>query len=233
MQKKKMLIFGAALISAMAVLGGIVRSAVAAKGEFDAEGSELPYDAEVEYLESTGLEFIETDIPDYPKQNRAEIVFSMFGTGVRNTNLIGSYGQAFNYVSFRYANRTYYYGNRGATTPLLPCTSGDVHVGTYEYADGAVLFSLDGESATYETTLISQGYMFSLLGMRGSSAANLTGRIYGFKVVERDGGAIVADLHPVRFTDKNGVDEGAMYDRVSGKLYRNSGDGSFIIGPDL
>ena len=40
------------------------------------------------------------------------------------------------------------------------------------------------------------------------------------------------DLIPVRFTNELGQSEGAMYDRVSGQLFRNAGTGDFIIGPD-
>jgi hypothetical protein len=57
----------------------------------------------------------------------------------------------------------------------------------------------------------------------------LSGSIYYFTI--RRGGKIVMDLHPVRFTNEFGQTEGAMYDRVSGQLFRNQGTGSFIIGP--
>lgn len=40
------------------------------------------------------------------------------------------------------------------------------------------------------------------------------------------------ELIPVRFTNEQGVSEGAMYDKVSGKLFRNAGTGAFVIGPD-
>lgn len=40
------------------------------------------------------------------------------------------------------------------------------------------------------------------------------------------------DMIPVRFTNENGISEGAMYDRVSGQLFRNAGTGAFVIGPD-
>lgn len=40
------------------------------------------------------------------------------------------------------------------------------------------------------------------------------------------------DAIPVRFTNENGVSEGAMYDRVSGQLFSNAGTGEFIVGPD-
>ena len=42
----------------------------------------------------------------------------------------------------------------------------------------------------------------------------------------------VRDFIPVRFTNENGVSEGAMYDKVSDQLYRNAGTGAFVIGPD-
>ena len=45
-------------------------------------------------------------------------------------------------------------------------------------------------------------------------------------------GSVLLDAIPVRFTNENGVSEGAMYDRVSGSLFRNAGTSSFIIGPD-
>ena len=43
---------------------------------------------------------------------------------------------------------------------------------------------------------------------------------------------ILGSFIPVRFTNEDGVSEGAMYDKVSGKLYRNAGTGAFIIGPN-
>ena len=46
------------------------------------------------------------------------------------------------------------------------------------------------------------------------------------------GEMIARDFIAVRFTNESGVSEGAMYDRVSGELFRNAGTGAFIIGPD-
>ena len=43
---------------------------------------------------------------------------------------------------------------------------------------------------------------------------------------------IARDFIPVRFTNELGETEGAMFDRVSGQLFRNDGTGAFIIGPD-
>ena len=56
------------------------------------------------------------------------------------------------------------------------------------------------------------------------------GRIASYSVVGGDGN--IRDLISVRFTNEQGVSEGAMYDRVSGALFRNAGTGAFTIGPD-
>lgn len=45
-------------------------------------------------------------------------------------------------------------------------------------------------------------------------------------------GDVLLDMIAVRITNSLGISEGAMYDRVSGKLYRNEGTGAFVIGPD-
>ena len=37
---------------------------------------------------------------------------------------------------------------------------------------------------------------------------------------------------PVRFVNELGEWEGGMYDKVSGEIYKNSGAGEFLIGPD-
>lgn len=50
--------------------------------------------------------------------------------------------------------------------------------------------------------------------------------------IERSGEKVL-DMIPVRFTNELGQSEGAMYDRVSRKLFRNQGTGSFATGPDV
>lgn len=56
--------------------------------------------------------------------------------------------------------------------------------------------------------------------------ASFLGRLYFFKLDKAE--APVLDMIPVRKGD-----EGFMYDRVSGRLFGNSGSGRFILGPDI
>lgn len=45
-------------------------------------------------------------------------------------------------------------------------------------------------------------------------------------------GTMLFDIIPVRFTNELGEPEGAMYDKVSGQLFRNAGTDKFLVGAD-
>lgn len=66
---------------------------------------------------------------------------------------------------------------------------------------------------------------------RGGRSYHSKGCSCGFLFM-KVGEMIARDFIAVRFTNESGVSEGAMYDRVSGQLFRNAGTGAFIIGPD-
>ena len=66
---------------------------------------------------------------------------------------------------------------------------------------------------------------------RGGTSFHSKGCSCGFLFM-KVGEMIARDFIAVRFTNESGVSEGAMYDRVSGELFRNAGTGAFIIGPD-
>lgn len=57
-------------------------------------------------------------------------------------------------------------------------------------------------------------------------------KVASFSIIDIATNKILIDFIPVRFTNELGQSEGAMYDRVSGEFFRNSGTGSFVIGPD-
>ena len=98
----------------------------------------------------------------------------------------------------------------------------------YSFIWGQTIYVNDIEVGSRDTTMppANEVYMFS----RGWNNDVYQGRIYCLKIEQ--GGVLVRDFIPVRFTNENGQAEGAMFDRVSGELYRNQGTGAFIIGPD-
>ena len=185
----------------------------------------LPYDAEVEYLESTGTQWINMDVllgssdvvslVGIPKNANS---FFGFGGDVKSRfNLTGSTGLC-----------RFYFGPGGAGQKDVPITLNERH----SYVCGRT-FSIDGEVKEIfivaDFTGVDTSYMFA----RKASGANdfLVGAIYWLKI-ERNG-VLVRDFIPVRFTNELGQSEGAMYDRVSRKLFRNQGTGSFVTGPDV
>ena len=205
-----------------------IRGASAASSE-EFPANDLPYDAEVEYIEqngsdSTGYPNLDTGFPmadirhlylvcDW--SNHSTVSREFIGGGVSGSYLIevgvdGYYGLGINnYSPFHVSgiDELDWFYTPGARPQLfvngfLGCTDTLVRVPT-------------GTLQTY---------------LRKINAPHI--KLYRLTIYT-DGGEIGQDLIPVRFTNEDGLDEGAMYDRVSKTLFRNSGTGPFVIGPDL
>ena len=191
-------------------------------------GKRLPYDSEVEFLESTGTQWIATTTIDDPANNIAQVTFSIPTSTSASMFLFGSSGVRFNFCAARWGSNRYNFGPTGATTPALPISLGEVHTGTYTLDNGQLTYTLDGDSATYASSLVYNNLPFGLFTIYNSSVNKFIGRIYNFKVIRKSDGAVLADFIPVR---KGTV--GYLYDRVSGKLFGNAGTGDFVVGPDV
>lgn len=119
--------------------------------------------------------------------------------------------------------------------------------GTSYVVGGAAQFNQIYFYQKYEIVLYGQTQKFTINGIEGSLKSKSTfiipntnsitifgdikeritfGRCNYFKVVKN--GIMVLYFIPVRIGE-----EGYMYDRVSGKLFGNAGNGKFILGPDV
>lgn len=192
----------------------------------------LPYDAEVDYLESTGTQWIDTGV--YGAYNRGtEIDFAL--TSIQSEKgIFGCLGLPRQCIILA-GDRLRYDLGSGSTSRYTQTTARRVvsynpssHVvtdsvyGVVRWDDPISEFSETPDTMTIfadkrDGTIIST-----------SRIANM--RLYGFRVW--DSSVNLLDFIPVRFTNEQGVSEGAMYDRVSGALFRNVGTGAFTIGPD-
>ena len=184
------------------------------------------YDAEVEWLGSTNVSsYIETGV--YHSTSNA-VRFKL-----RLPALAATWGSAY----------TAYVNEQTATTRLIRYSNESGRILVYHgHVAGGGGTSYYGVSNNH-TTLIEgvttrnsatiNGVTFAMpnpsvstltKGMRllGSSGA----RIYRFAIDNQ------IDLQPVRFTNKSGASEGAFYDRISGRLFRNQGLVPFDVGPD-
>ena len=88
-----------------------------------------------------------------------------------------------------------------------------------------------GQSQSASSVLSFNGgeNTFKICHTVNQTGTNYT-RVYSVTLALKDD--IVWDGVPVRFLNEQGIWEGAMYDTVSGQLFRNQGTGAFVIGPD-
>ena len=209
----------------------------------DTKGS-LPYDAEVEYIgtvnqPSSIRSYIDTGVV----LQEADGYLHQFKVRWRATNQ-GAWGWfAYNLTggtwlgSSASSDSGIYFGSYTSRYRLNPVPA---DYADYEL-DSSTGLSVDGtliHSAVVAPTTAAPNprgrtlpfFLFYDIRFDGqySRVANCN---YASVKIEVDG-ILVRDLVPVRITNEQGRREGAMYDRVNGKIYRNVGNGAFEIGPD-
>lgn len=196
-----------------------------------------PYDAEVEYIDSIVPAFIDTGIKPSPSCI-VEIDGLWLSAGANSLGTImGCYNDryAFRYRSNSAELSVYSRGTAPGSGSWIAfnTTIKNRHVYTY----GANGVSLDGNVLADETTsttvFVNDGNTLKIAGYNATNSQRGGNcRYWGVKIWKD--GAIVRDFQPVRYTNENGEIEGAMYDRVSGTLFKNTnvGKGTFSVGPD-
>lgn len=210
---------------AWSLLASPIRDDLAARGT--SSTPDRPYAAIIEYLESTGTQYIDTGITASTEVRPLEIGFQgivgypylttttayFFGGGDSSSSGFGfrlrdygsdSFTAGFGWTgSFQYWNRSH----------RQPCETIAI-IGKILRINGTGGNGLSF-SATYSST-------FALFGRNvGGVVEPIPVRIYYAKIGD-------LDLLPVRIGN-----EGFMLDTVSGELFANQGTGSFILGPDL
>ena len=215
---------------------------IAARNGFMAGGKRVPYDAEVEYLESTGTQWIDTGVPLYSDMQITASLggltfFSdsvLFGSNVSTSASAGQFSASM----FLYglpASQIFCSNYNYTTSSISGFVFGDgdheiKKVGNKTYLDGVLKQSPAAVPRYY-----AGGNCFIFWGDGyhvGAFANKAKAKIKAFLVCDSLGQPLFDGI-PVRFTNEQSQTEGAMYDRVSGQLFRNRGTGAFIIGPDV
>lgn len=182
---------------------------------------EKPYDAEIEYLESDGNQYIDASFVPI-EWMPFEIIYQNNGRTAPGYGLV--FGQRYSsgsnaYGLANYINCSIFIGNK-TTSNLIKTDLYEKHHIRYGY--GSV--QIDDDAAVSVTVAATYPYfsvyMFCWAEHR-NPVQKQAGRIYYAKFDN------VREFIPVR---KDGV--GYFYDKVSGKLFGNKGTGAFILGPD-
>lgn len=197
-----------------------------------AGGGALPYDAEVEYLETDGINPTGFELPI--KVNRATDAFEITyqqttnvnqarllitGTLDTSTGLVDGDGV----VNF-YINGSGKYGLY-TTTWANPI---NVTVGTYkdivkiDYKNNKFCLNGYAANATDDNNLSSSN-LYLMFGFRGYPL--FKGKFYGFRFWRND--VLQMDCIPVRIGSV-----GYLYDKIGNTLYSNPCSGSFSLGAD-
>lgn len=192
-------------------------------------GKNLPYDAEIEYMQGDGVSYIDTGIicsndskvELKAKNNNNTIANGMFGSRI----YVDKMSRCFYLYSLNTSQVQFGFNNTGENANTE--TSAE-HTYIIEkngcYRDGVKV--LDVSNAPFVCP--SSALLFSC--HTGSNGLNvdsrmMTGRINYCKIWNSN--VLVRDLIPVRVGTT-----GYMYDKVSGQLFSNQGTGAFILGPD-
>ena len=191
-------------------------------------GKRLPYDAEVEYLESTGTQYIDTGVkPSNDLRTKFRAAYTH--TPIENNSTIfGSRSTAssndrywLNYDSkFEVGYGSYY--NTGVT--VSPGEMFDVDFNYIENGDHK--FKINDSVFTYSGTPNTTIGIILFGRIVGAQVTRCSSRFYSAQFFRN--GVLVRDFIPVR---KGTV--GYLYDRVSGKLFGNAGTGAFSYGSDV
>ena len=205
-----------------------------AAGFINSRAVPLPFDAEVEYLEGTGTQYIDTGIYSIGGMVRYELDFRPSSAKQQNGVNQGYFGLS-NSGSrwFGVAYTTLRSRGVGIGLGQSAIWSGMTAIDRYVVAVSASSATVNGEDVgTPGSVVVARAgnlYLFAVNSVDGSGVSSVTPqdcKVYGLKIYG-SGGVLIRDYIAVR---KSGV--GYMYDRASGQLFGNAGTGAFIVGPD-
>lgn len=206
----------------------------------------VPYDSEVEYLESTGTQYIDTGIAFEPAKSTVVTANAAAPTDNRYV-VVGSF------TSPSYAAMNIEFGgtsNSHARQPrgyVKTVSSGAVDIWSgvtlasgvpadielsYSATNGAVAVKINGTTAatgtapTTGTVSGNDNFKLFLDSRPDPSPIANAGRIYGVTIVKD--GVLVRDFRPVRVGTT-----GYLFDRISWTLFGNAGTGNFGYGADV
>lgn len=182
---------------------------------------------EIEYIATTGNCIINTDYIPYGSDITIEGKFRKDGY-TDNTDSVQWFGNTASGGQALYSIRRY-----GATINNITCSCWEKFVNT-PHIYGNIKNGTDCEFTITKSSCVLNGQ--TMTSSFSNPLAENTNPLYVFteKFIGRcyylkftKNGTVVCDLIPVRVGQV-----GYLYDKVSGKLFGNSGTGSLILGPD-
>lgn len=189
-----------------------------------------PYDAEVEYLQSSGTQYIDTGIAasttaSYEVECNFETSANQFmcASMRSGSNYYRSYFGVYN------GNISLYYGRLSSNSWSPQAHDTAFHTYKQIVDDSSATVEFDGAQHSFTRQNYSLGVTYYLFGRNSNEAAfkSYCSSKVRFAKFYDSSGSLVLNLIPVRCGTV-----GYMYDKVSGQLFGNDGTGDFVVGPD-
>ena len=175
------------------------------------------YDAEIEYLECSGTQFIDTGIVGN-LNTTLEISFSITaqqryiaGCNFDSSKAITLYSSSS--ANQRFGNKTVTYSYSLNTDYVVKTSKSGLIVNNTNY------------TRTTTTAFSTEGNLY-LMSCNTGSSNGAVGKLYYAKIW--DGEVLVRDFVPVRVAQV-----GYLYDRVTDRVFANAGTGDFVLGNDI
>ena len=182
-------------------------------------GKQLPYDAEVEYLESTGTQWIDTGY------TKSQCPYFSLDVQPLITNVdSGMFGAYTDGYSVQQLLGRWRWFDGGWTLTDIPVditrTTNITKNANGWFVDGEITKTSSGTRGNLSLVL------FGINFKNGVNSGAKSLRVNKLSLFDKNS-SLVADFIPVRVGTV-----GYLYDRVSDQLFGNAGTGAFIIGPD-
>lgn len=196
------------------------------------EPAPLPYDAEVEYLESTGTQYIDTGILIDGTGTFSFEVKTTLTDRSSSGSIIGTRESSSGYTRYKSYNIFNMSTTQIRADLLGKKTVGDMKINTtantliIKFDTSTQSLTVNGVNKAASSTNQSCSYPFYLFSVNNGNTANIPQRLEYFKFVKN--GNTIMHLIPVRVGTV-----GYMYDKISGTLFGNDGTGDFVLGNDI
>jgi hypothetical protein len=190
-----------------------------------AASKSLPYDAEIEYLESDGTQWIDTGI--IPSSDIRLYIDGLFPTLSNNALIHGVIDQV---------GSTYRRFHIGFSSNRWQGGVGTAVAGNGSANTSRHIFQISGLGYAYVDSITMRcnstafpSISIYLFARNFNGEASNTGffRLFSSNIYSYSQDKMLADFIPVRLGQV-----GYLYDKVSGQLFGNAGTGDFILGPD-
>lgn len=178
---------------------------------------------EVEYIESSGSQYIDTGIE--PCMNKIRCICDVTPMNDADTALFGSRGTY--YLFYKVSDNYFWPTSRCETVEGTLVVGHKYHVdwnkGTLEVTGDDGVYQKGVRSNNTQDELAMRIFDFNPHDYRAAHA-----RLYNFKIYVDD--ELVRDFVPCYRTSDNAA---GLYDLVNGAFYGNSGSGTFSVGDDV